>query len=76
MNRDAADGRDGPQESVDGLPAALAARVDAIVQAAEQEAAAVQRDLVAHRRAAETEAERYVADSRSRADALAREGTQ
>jgi hypothetical protein len=76
MNRDGAQGRDGPQESVDGLPAALAARVEAIVHAAEQEAAAVQRDLVAQRRAAETEGERYLADTRGRADALAHDRTQ
>jgi hypothetical protein len=76
MNREGPDSREGPNESVDGLPVALAARVEAIVHAAEQEAAAVRRELVAQRRAADTDAERYLADTRSRADALARERTQ
>jgi hypothetical protein len=76
MQRAESEGREGPQPGGDGLPAALAARVDAIVRAAEQEAASVQRDLVAQRRAAETEAQRYLVDARSRADALAHERTQ
>jgi small-conductance mechanosensitive channel len=76
MPREGAEGREGPQPGVDGLPVALAARVDAIVRAAEQEAAAVQHELVAQRQAAETEAQRYLADARSRADALAHERMQ
>jgi len=76
MKREGAEGRDEPQESADGLPVALAARVEAIVRAAEHEAAAVRRDLVARRRAAETEAQRYLADARGRTDALAHERTR
>ena len=76
MKREGAEGREGPQESADGLPVALAARVEAIVRAAEHEAAGVRRDLVAQRRAAETEAQRYLADARGRADALADERTR
>ena len=76
MKREGAEGREGPQESADGLPVALAARVEAIVRAAEQEAAGVRRDLVAQRRAAETQAQRYLADARGRADALADDRTR
>src|SRR6478609_529033 len=64
MKREGSEGREGPQESADGPPVALAARVEAIVRAAEHEAAGVRRDLVAQRRAAETEAQRYLADAR------------
>jgi hypothetical protein len=76
MKREGAEGREGPQESGDGLPVALAARVEAIVRAAEHEAAGVRRDLIAQRRAADTEAQRYLVDARGRADALSDERTR
>ena len=57
-------------EPASALPARLAARVEAIVRAAEQEALALQRDLDAQRRLAEQEALRYLDEARRRADAL------
>jgi hypothetical protein len=61
---------------VGDLPAAIASRVEAIVRAAEMEAAAVMRDLAAQRRAAEAEVQRYLSEARRRADLLAGERTQ
>ena len=60
-------------EPPSGLPARLAARVESIVRAAEQEALAVQRDLDAQRRLAEEEARRYVDEARRHADSLGQE---
>jgi hypothetical protein len=57
-------------EPPSGLPARLAARIEAIVRAAEQEALAVQRDLAAQRRLAEQEARRYLDEAHRRADAI------
>ena len=71
MERHGANDPEGPPESVEDLPAAIAARVEGIVRAAEREAAAVQRDLAARREAAEAEAQRYLAEARRRADLLA-----
>ncbi len=76
MEREGAKAREGSQERDGGLAVALAARVEAIVRAAEAEAAAVQRDLLAQRRAAETEAQRYLAEARRSADTLATQRTQ
>ena len=70
MERDGAKDREGPPESVGDLPAAIAARVEGIVHAAEREAAAVQRDLAAQREVAEAEMQRYLAEARQRADLL------
>jgi len=53
MEREGAKDPEGPPESVGDLPAAIAARVEEIVRAAEREGAAVQRDLAAQRLAAE-----------------------
>jgi hypothetical protein len=60
---------DAPQPA--SLPAHLASRVEAIVRAAEQEAAAIQREIEAQRRVAETESRRYLVEARRQADALA-----
>jgi hypothetical protein len=60
-----------PPDRFESVAAALAARVQAIVQAAEREAAAVQVDLETQRREAESERRRYLADARLQADALA-----
>ena len=76
MERDGAKDLEGPPESVGDLPAAIAARVEGIVRAAENEAAAVQRDLAARRHAAEAEAQRYLAEARDRADMLSSDRTQ
>ncbi len=76
MERDGAKDPEGPPESVGDLPAAIAARVEEIVRAAEREAAAVQRDLAAQRLAAEAEIQRYLAEARHRADMLSGERTQ
>jgi hypothetical protein len=76
MERQGANGREGPPESVGDLPAAIAARVEGIVRAAEREAAAVQRDLAAQRQAAEADIERYLAEARHRADLEAGERTE
>jgi hypothetical protein len=70
MERDGAKDPEGPPNSVGDLPAAIAARVEGIVRAAEREAAAVQRDLVAQREAAEAEMQRYLVEARQRADML------
>src|SRR5229473_1257901 len=70
MERDGAKDPEGPPDSVGDLPAAIAARVEGIVHAAEREAAAVQRDLAAQREAAEAEMQRYLAEARQRADVL------
>jgi hypothetical protein len=53
------------------LPAQMATRVEAIVRAAEEEAAAIQREIEAQRRVAETEGRRYLVEARRQADALA-----
>jgi hypothetical protein len=76
MERDGAKDPEGPPESVGDLPAAIAARVEEIVRAAEREATAVQRDLAAQRLAAEAEIQRYLAEARQRADMLSGERTQ
>ena len=70
MERDGAKDPEGPPETVGDLPAAIAARVEGIVRAAEREAEAVQRDLAAQREAAEAEMQRYLAEARHRADML------
>ena len=70
MERDGAKDSEGPQDGVGDLPAAIAARVEGIVRAAEREAAAVQRDLAAQREAAEAEMQRYLAEARRREDML------
>ncbi len=76
MEREGAKDPEGPPESVGDLPAAIAARVEEIVRAAEREGAAVQRDLAAQRLAAEAEIQRYLAEARDRADMLSGERTQ
>ncbi|HEV7459950.1 MAG TPA: hypothetical protein VGN78_05405 [Solirubrobacteraceae bacterium] len=76
MERNGANEPDGPPEAVGDLPAAIAGRVEQIVRAAEREAAAVQQDLAAQREAAEADIERYLAESRRRADVQAGERTQ
>jgi hypothetical protein len=76
MERHGAKDPEGPPESVGDLPAAIASRVEAIVRAAEMEAAAVMRDLAAQRRAAEAEVQRYLSEARRRGDLLAGERTQ
>jgi len=60
-----------PPDRFESIAAALAARVEAIVGAAEREAAAVQVDLEAQRREAEAELRRYVAEARARVEAQA-----
>lgn len=76
MERNGAKDPQGPPDNVGDLPAAIAARVEGIVHAAEREAAAVQRDLTAQRQAAEAETQRYLAEARHRADLLAAERAQ
>jgi len=76
MERNGAKDPEGPPESVGDLPGAIAARVEDIVRAAENEAAAVQRDLAARREAAEAEAQRYLAEARRRADMLSSDRMQ
>jgi small-conductance mechanosensitive channel len=76
MERNGAKDPQGPPDSVGDLPAAIAARVEGIVHAAEREAAAVQRDLAAQRQAAEAEMERYLAEARQRADMVSGDRTQ
>lgn len=76
MERNGAKDPQGPPDNVGDLPAAIAARVEGIVHAAEREAAAVQRDLTAQRQAAEAEMQRYLAEARHRADLVAAERTQ
>src|SRR6266849_51060 len=76
MEREGAKDPEGPPESVGDLPAAIAARVEEIVRAAEREGAAVQRDLAAQRLAAEAEIQRYLAEARDRAEMLSGERTQ
>jgi hypothetical protein len=76
VERNGANEPDGPPEAVGDLPAAIAGRVEQIVRAAEREAAAVQQDLAAQREAAEADIERYLAESRRRADVQAGERTQ
>lgn len=65
--------RDEPSDAQQpaSLPAHLATRVEAIVRAAEEEAAAIQREMEAQRRVAETEGRRYLVEARRQADALA-----
>lgn len=63
----------GAPDRFESVASALAARVQAIVQTAEREAAAVQVDLEEQRREAESETERYLTEARQRADAAARE---
>ena len=58
-----------PPDRFESIAAALAARVEAIVGAAEREAAAAQLDLEAQRREAETEIRRYIAEARARVEA-------
>ena len=58
-----------PPDRFESIAAALAARVEAIVGAAEREAAAAQLDLVAQRREAEAEIRRYIAEVRARVEA-------
>jgi hypothetical protein len=60
-----------PPDRFESIAAALAARVEAIVGAAEREAAAVQVDLEAQRREAENELRHYVAEARARVEAQA-----
>jgi hypothetical protein len=62
-----------PQDRFESVAAALAARVQSIVEAAEREAAAVQVDLEVQRRQAEEERRNYLAAARTRADSLARQ---
>ena len=62
-----------PQDRFESVAAALAARVQVIVEAAEREAAAVQVDLEVQRRQAEEERRGYLAAARTRADSLARQ---
>jgi hypothetical protein len=50
--------------------AAVAAHVEEIVLTAEREAGIIQRDLEAHRRAAEEQAQRYLEDAKRQAEAL------
>jgi hypothetical protein len=76
MERNGAKDPQGPPDSVGDLPAAIAARVEGIVHAAEREAAAVQRDLAAQRQAAEAEMQRYLAEARHRADLVSGDRTQ
>jgi hypothetical protein len=76
MEHDGTKDPEGPPESADDLPAAIGARVEAIVRAAEQEAAAVQRELAAQRQEAEAEVQHYLAEAKHRADMLAGEHTQ
>src|SRR5436305_5295870 len=76
MERNGAQDPQGPPDSVDDLPAAVAGRVEGIVHAAEREAAAVQRDLAAQRQAAEAEMQRYLAEARQRADLVSGDRTQ
>ena len=76
MERNGAKDPQGPPDSVGDLPAAIAARVEGIVHAAEREAAAVQRDLAAQRQAAEAETQRYLAEARHRADLVSGDRTQ
>jgi hypothetical protein len=72
MQRD--DPPDGAHEQQGGsLPAQLGERVESIVRAAKEEAAAVQRHLAAQRREAEEEAQRYLLEARRQADRLAEE---
>jgi hypothetical protein len=52
MEREGAKDPEQPEVAASGLPAHVASRVEAIVRAAEQEAAAVQRDIAAERQAA------------------------
>jgi hypothetical protein len=63
----------GPHDRFESVAAALAARVQSIVEAAEREAAAVQVDLEVQRRQAEEERRTYLAAARTRADSLARQ---
>jgi hypothetical protein len=57
-------------------PGHLASRVEAIVRAAEEEAANIQREIEAQRRVAETEGRRYLVEARRQADALAEQRTR
>jgi hypothetical protein len=76
MERHGAKDPEASPESVGDLPAAIAARVEGIVRAAEREAEAVQRDLAAQRQAAEAEIQRSLAEARRRADLLSDARTQ
>jgi hypothetical protein len=76
MEHDGAKYPEGTPESGGDLPAAIAARVEGIVRTAENEAAAVQRDLAARRQEAEAEVQQYRAEAKRRADMLAGERTQ
>ena len=76
MEHDGTKDPEGPPERTGDVPAAIGARVEAIVRAAEQEAAAVQRDSAAQRQEAEAEVQHYLAEAKRRADMLAGEHTQ
>jgi hypothetical protein len=58
------------------VPGHLASRVEAIVRAAEEEAANIQREIEAQRRVAESEGRRYLVEARRQADALAEQRTR
>lgn len=64
------EGTAGGYRGASSLPATLAARVEEIVRAAEQEASAIQHDIEEHRRFAEDEAQRYLDDAKRQAEAL------
>jgi hypothetical protein len=64
---------DQPEDRFDSVAEALAARVKAIVQAAEEQAAAMQGDLEIQRQEAEAERRSYLAAARTHADSLARQ---
>ena len=76
MEHDGAKDPEGAPEIAGDLPAAIAARVEGIVRAAEREAAAVRRDLAAQRQEAEAEVQQYLAEAKRRADMLAGQRTQ
>ncbi len=59
--------------TAEGIPAQIAGRVESIVRAAEREALAIQREIDAQRRVAESEARHYAEEARRRIEALAQE---